>query len=100
MSRSPTSCMSPFSSATLITPGRSLPRRARPGGTVEPVLADRSGNTNGLVRRYLPHCTDLYRVTQEDLDAISTELNDRPRKCLDFLTPAEVLYGHPVALRS
>jgi IS30 family transposase len=61
-------------------------------GTVE--------NTNGLVRRYLPHRTDLHDVTQEDLDAISSELNDRPRKCLAFLTPAEVLCGHTVALRS
>lgn len=50
------------------------PRGLRPGGTVEPVLADRSGNTNGLVRRYLPHRTDLHHVTQEDLDAISNEL--------------------------
>lgn len=60
-------------------------------GTVE--------NTNGLVRRYLPRDTELNRVAPEDLDAIAGELNHRPRKCLAFLTPAEVLFGHSVALR-
>lgn len=60
-------------------------------GTVE--------NTNGLVRRYLPRDTELNRVAPEELDAIAGELNHRPRKCLAFLTPAEVLFGHSVALR-
>ncbi len=61
-------------------------------GTVE--------NTNGLIRRYLPRDTDLRRVAHHDLEAIAADLNHRPRKCLGFLTPAEVLFGHSVALRS
>jgi IS30 family transposase len=59
-------------------------------GTVE--------NTNGLIRRYLPRDTDLDRVDQGDLDAIASELNHRPRKCLGFRTPYEVLFGVSVAL--
>jgi len=59
-------------------------------GTVE--------NTNGLIRRYLPRDTDLDRVEQGDLDAIASELNHRPRKCLGFRTPYEVLFGVSVAL--
>ena len=43
-------------------------------GTVEPVLADRSGNMNGLIRRYLPRRTDLRPITQEELDQIAHEL--------------------------
>jgi len=59
-------------------------------GTVE--------NTNGLIRRYLPRNTDLSRIAQEDLDAIADELNQRPRKCLGFRIPSEVLFGYSVAL--
>jgi len=55
-------------------------------------------NTNGLRRRYLPRSTDLRRVDQQDLDAIATELNHRPRKCLGFSTPFEVLLNTFVAL--
>lgn len=56
-------------------------------------------NANGLIRRYLPGQTDLDRLLPGDFDAIAGELNNRPRTCLDFLTPSEVLFGHPVALR-
>lgn len=48
-------------------------------------------NLNGLVRKYLPRRTDLSQVSQEDLDNIATELNNRPRKILGFQTPKEVL---------
>lgn len=46
-------------------------------------------NTNGLVRQYLPKKTDLGLKSQEELDAIAEELNGRPRKCLNYRTPAE-----------
>ena len=45
---------------------------------------------NGLIRRYLPKKTDFYALTQQDLDEIVEEINDRPRKCLGFYTPKEV----------
>lgn len=45
---------------------------------------------NGLLRRYLPKGTSFADLTQEELDDIVWEINNRPRKCLDYQTPKEI----------
>jgi transposase, IS30 family len=46
-------------------------------------------NTNGLLRQYFPHGTDLSKFSQADLDYVAWEMNDRPRKRLDWMKPSE-----------
>lgn len=48
-------------------------------------------NTNRLLRQYFPDGTDLARISQAALDEIAQRLNQRPRKTLDFQSPAEAL---------
>jgi len=48
-------------------------------------------NTNGLIRQYFPRGTDFARISQKHLNAIALKLNGRPRKTLDFETPADRL---------
>ena len=56
-----------------------------------------SENTNGLLRQYFPKGTDLSIHSAMDLDWVATELNDRPRKRLDFAKPIEEI--GPLLLR-
>ena len=54
-------------------------------------------NTNGLLRQYFPKGTDLSVYSQEDLDYVAWEMNDRPRKRLNYLKPNEMI--EPLLLR-
>jgi IS30 family transposase len=47
-------------------------------------------NSNMLLRGYLPKRANIDELTQEDLDSIAEDLNNRPRKRLGYRTPAEV----------
>jgi len=59
---------------------------------------------NGLLRRYFPKGTDFKTVTQEEIDDVVEEINNRPRKCLGYFTPFEVFFAklnnQRVAIRS
>lgn len=54
-------------------------------GTVE--------NTIGLIRRFFPKKTDFARIGYYEIKRVEQLLNNRPRKCLNYATPQEVLSG-------
>ena len=56
-------------------------------------------HTNGLLRQFLPKGTDLRTVSWQELEHYTTLINDRPRKRLNYRTPAE-LFEPLVAIES
>ncbi|MDP1734605.1 MAG: IS30 family transposase [Sulfuritalea sp.] len=46
-------------------------------------------NTNGLLRQYFPKGIDISGYSQTQLNAVARKLNGRPRKTLNYETPAE-----------
>lgn len=48
-------------------------------------------NMNGLVRFFFPKGTNFHNVTQDELNSVITLINNRPRKCLGWLSPVEFL---------
>lgn len=55
-------------------------------------------NTNDMLRFFFPKGFDFRTITQEDVDHVVDLLNNRPRKCLGWRTPAEVFFDNSVAL--
>ena len=49
-------------------------------------------NLNMFIRQYLPRNTDLSNISNHDIYIIQEKLNNRPRKCLGYLTPNEFFY--------
>lgn len=56
-------------------------------------------NTNDLIRFFFPKGFDFRTITQADVDAVVDLINNRPRKCLGWRSPAEVFFQDCVALR-
>ena len=54
-------------------------------------------NTNGLIRQYFPKRTDFSKVTDAQIEEVREKLNNRPRKCLGWRTPNEVI-SDPAAI--
>jgi len=50
-------------------------------------------NTNGLLRQYFPKDTDFNKISSQQLASAVFQLNNRPRKCLNWRTPREVFYS-------
>ncbi len=48
-------------------------------------------NTNRLIRRFFPKGKDFNKISKEQLKTIQNKLNNRPRKVLNYKTPAEAL---------
>ena len=72
-----------------------MPAPKRLSGVLTPVVvpfdAGLKIDRNRLLRQYLPKGTDLSQYSQAQFNGIARELNERPRKTLDFETPAERL---------
>jgi IS30 family transposase len=49
-------------------------------------------NTNGLLRQYFPKGTDFSQISNDELAFVVRALNNRPRKCLDYRTPSEIVH--------
>jgi len=50
-------------------------------------------NRIGILRQYLPKKTDLTSLSNKDLKKVEFEINNRPMKILDWMTPYEVMMG-------
>jgi IS30 family transposase len=55
-------------------------------------------NTHDLLRQYWPKSTDFKKVSQTAVQDVLVNLNDKPRKKLNYKTPAKLMAEHMVAI--
>ena len=55
-------------------------------------------NTNGLLRQWWPKSTDFKQVSQYQIANVLVELNNRPRKRLNYQTPSDLMAENMAAL--
>jgi len=48
-------------------------------------------NTNGLIRQYFPKGTDFRTVSAQEIKRVQRQLNQRPRKAINYLTPEQAI---------
>jgi IS30 family transposase len=57
-------------------------------------------NMNGLIRQYIPKKRDFAFVNETEVELVMDRLNNRPRKCLGFVSPLKKFFDLSVALQS
>lgn len=57
-------------------------------------------NMNGLIRQYIPKNCDFTSIGEIEVELVMDRLNNRPRKCLGFMSPLEKFFELSVALQS
>jgi len=57
-------------------------------------------NMNGLIRQYIPKKRDFISVDETEVELVMDRLNNRPRKCLGFMSPLDIFFDQSVALQS
>jgi IS30 family transposase len=55
-------------------------------------------NTNGLLQQYWPKSTDFKKVSSLEVQDVILKLNDRPRKKLNYKTPAKLMTDYMIAI--
>lgn len=50
-------------------------------------------NTNGLLRFFFPKGIDFLKVSDQEVNDVLSLINNRPRKCLGWLSPAEIMFA-------
>ena len=74
---------------------------AHPHHSCGPPVRERglNENTNGLIRQYIPKACPISIVRPTDVSWIEDQLNQRPRKSLGYLSPAEFAHNELYALQ-
>jgi IS30 family transposase len=57
-------------------------------------------NMNGLCRQYIPKNQNFVSVNETEVELIMHRLNNRPRKCLDYLSPFDAFFDKSITLTS